>query len=658
MISQNTIQKIFEYSRIEEVVRDFVRLKKSGVNYKGLCPFHNEKTPSFMVNPAKNIFKCFGCGEAGNALSFIMKLEHFTYPEALRYLAEKYSINIEEDSNSEDVAAEMEEKESIYALNSFAQKYYTRMLHESEEGKAIAKTYLIARGFKKSDMDTFLLGYNPDVWDAFTQHAIENGFSINLLEKSGLTIFKDTNKIYDRFKGRIIFPIQNVSGRIIGFGARLIASEPNRPKYLNSPETEIYNKSKVLYGLNLAKSKIVNYDNCYLVEGYTDVIALHRAGVENVVSSSGTSLTKEQILMIKRYTQNITILYDGDKAGIMASLRGIDMILEEDMNVKIVSFPDGEDPDSFTQKNTDVVFRNYIHEHATDFIKFKTELLLKDVGNDPIKKTKVISDIVESIALIPDLIKRSVYIQECSSILDMSEQVLQKALSKTIHNKLKKQSGHDTVFQEEPVYQENKEQQILADTDDATTDEKELITFLLQFPNAILTFCKEEALHKPKSELRDDDKYALTVAAYIVQEITKDNLRFDNELYQTVFDEIAMLVAENKEINEHDFINHQDEKIRTLVIGLTVKVNEISKNWEEKFHIYVVNDKEKLFQIGPWLVQNFKSRKLFRLIKENGEKIKTAKDADEITRLINHHMKLQQIKNNLGDNLSRVFIKY
>jgi len=656
LISSGTIQKILDYARIEEVVNDFVPLKKSGVNYKGICPFHNEKTPSFMVNPAKNIFKCFGCGESGNPVSFVMKHEHYTYPEALRYLAEKYSITIDEDKQSVNDIQEIEERESLFNLNAFAQKFFTDMLFKSEAGKAIALTYLDSRGFKKGDYEKFFIGYNPDVWDALTQHAINGGYSLSVLEKSGLTIFKDTNKCYDRFKGRIIFPIQNLTGRFVGFGGRLIGKDEKRPKYVNSPESEVYNKSKILYGLYQAKNKISLLDNCYLVEGYTDVIAMHRAKIENVVSSSGTSLTKEQINLLKRYTKNITMLFDGDPAGIKASLRGIDMILEEGMNVKIVSFPEGDDPDSFLEKNTNEQARTYIEKNAKDFIRFKTSLLLEDAKDDPIKKANLIKEIIESISLIPEPVNRSVYVKECSVMLNIGEQVLQNQLSKVLREKSrKKYSITQREVPEPTAYTAEKQEEI--NIDDHGDDEKYLIKFLLNHANESITYIKEDASDKAKSMLKEEDMHTLTVAQYFVEDIIKDGLSFENPIYQNIFDEIAMSVAKGEQVDESYFLNHTNTDVKKTAIDLSMVQFELSPNWEKKFEIFIAGEKERLLYLSVWFLENLKASKIIKMINDNAEKLKHTTSFDEVQAILEQQNALMSLKKAIGKKMKRVFLK-
>ncbi|MDP4282714.1 MAG: DNA primase, partial [Bacteroidota bacterium] len=423
MITQDTISNILSATRIEDVVGDFVSLKRRGVNYIGLCPFHNEKTPSFTVSPAKGIYKCFGCGKAGNAVNFLMEHEHFSYPEALRFLAKRYQIEIDEEVQTPEQLQEQNEKDALFLLNSYAQQFFEKNLFDTEEGKAIGLSYLKKRGFREDIIRKFQLGYSPEKWDALVSSAQENGYKPEYLAKTGLGIPKE-NRMTDRFHGRVIFPIHSVTGRITGFGGRIMTDNKQVAKYINSPESDIYDKSRSLYGLFLAKNSIVSHDTCLLVEGYTDVISLYQAGIDNVVASSGTSLTQEQVKLILRYTPNITILYDGDPAGIKASMRGIDMVLEQGMNVRIVLLPDGDDPDSFARKNRAADVEKFIKDNAVNFILFKTKILLDETSGDPIKKAALIKEIVKTISLIPDAISRSVYTKECSSMMDVPEQTL------------------------------------------------------------------------------------------------------------------------------------------------------------------------------------------------------------------------------------------
>jgi DNA primase len=439
MIPQSTIQQIIDTARIEEVVGDYVSLKKRGVNLLGLCPFHNEKTPSFTVSPAKGIYKCFGCGAAGSSVGFIMEHEHLSYPEALKYLARKYQIEVEEEEQTAEQIAQYNERESMLQTVDFASKFFVEQLWETDKGKSIGLNYLTERGISTEMIKKFQLGYSPDEWTALTDHALKNAHDISLLEKTGLTIIREDKK-FDRFKGRVMFPIHNLSGQVIAFGGRTLSTDKKQAKYLNSPESDLYHKSKVLYGISFARNEMVREDNCFLVEGYTDVISLFDSGVENVVASSGTALTTDQIKLIKRFTNNVTVLYDGDFAGIKAGLRGVDMILAEGMNVRVVMFPEGEDPDSFARSHRSSEVKEYITDQAQDFISFKTNLLSDEAQSDPIKRAGLIKEIVQSISVIPDAITRQVYVRECSSMLEMPEQTLMNELNKLLHKKFKDES--------------------------------------------------------------------------------------------------------------------------------------------------------------------------------------------------------------------------
>ncbi|MCB0399484.1 MAG: DNA primase, partial [Winogradskyella sp.] len=456
MISQNTISQVFETARVEEVIGDFVQLKKAGSNFKGLSPFSEERTPSFMVSPVKQIWKDFSTGKGGNAVTFLMEHEHFTYPEAIRYLAKKYNIEIEETERTDEENEQANAKESLYLVSEYANEYFQKVLQKTDQGQAIGKSYFKERGFTEETIKKFQLGYSLDEWQAFTDDALGKGYQLEFLEKTGLTIVKDERR-FDRFKGRVMFPIHSMSGRVLGFGGRILTNDKKAAKYLNSPESDIYHKSKVLYGLFFAKKTIAKEDNCFLVEGYTDVIQFYQKGVKNVVSSSGTALTSEQIRLINRLTNNITVLFDGDAAGIRASIRGIDLILEQGMNVKVCTFPDGEDPDSFAKSNTLEELTTYLNENAKDFIQFKASLLVKEANNDPIKKAETIRDIVNSIAKIPDAIKREIYVRECASIMDISENVLFSTLAQI--NKKEFQEANKQYKQDQKAFEVVKTEQ-------------------------------------------------------------------------------------------------------------------------------------------------------------------------------------------------------
>jgi DNA primase len=609
LISKQTIARILEEARIEEVVGEFVKLKKSGQNYKGLSPFTTERNPSFYVSPAKGIYKCFSSGKGGNAVSFIMEHEHFSYPEALTYLAKKYGIPIEEDAFSPEETQAESERETLFQVTAFALEFFMKNLHETEAGKAIGLAYFKGRDLKMENITKFQLGYSPDSWDAFTRHALDSGYKLEYLEKTGLTISKEARH-YDRFRGRVIFPIHNISGRILGFGGRTLLKEDNVPKYVNSPESEIFNKSQVLYGLYFAKSAIIRQDNCYLVEGYTDVISMHQAGIENVVASSGTALTEEQIRLIKRYTPNVTILYDGDPAGIKASFRGIDMVLEQGMNVRIVLFPDGEDPDSYARKHRRAEVEELITKGAQDFIRFKTSLLLKEAANDPIKRAGLIKEIVGSISLIPDPIYRSVYIKECSSLMEVQEQMLMSSLNKMLYQRDRRRTEQEAARQDveypEPVAPRQ------FDTEDNVIEyiEKYLIYLLLCYGNYMLNF-KDE----------DNNKIEIIAAQYIIDELMSDDIKFSNMIYQKIFEEYKSQFFDSNEIDERYFINHGDSIIANTTSTLLISNYVLAKwekysrsvkterdNIEENIHRAILNLKLKIVE--------FRIRQISRIINE------------------------------------------
>ncbi len=618
MITSETIDKIMDATRIEEVVGEFVTLKKRGVNLVGLCPFHNEKTPSFNVSAPKGIYKCFGCGKGGNAVNFLMEHEHYSYPEALRYLAKKYSIDIVEERPSAEQQEAMDEKESLFNLSSFAQKYFEEQLHETEEGKAIALSYLKERGFSLEVIKKFGLGYSPDKWDYFTQAAIKQGYKKEYLLKTSLTKSKD-QLLYDTFRGRIIFPIHNLSGRVLGFGARIMTSEKNKPKYINSAESEIYHKSKVLYGLYFAKSPMASQENCYLVEGYTDVISLHQAGIHNVIATSGTALTVAQIKLIRRYTSNVTLLFDSDPAGLKAAFRGTDMILEEGLNVRIVVFPDGEDPDSFATKKRPAEVKEFLKNNANDFISLKTELLLKEAENDPIKKASLIKSIAESISLVPDPITRSLYTQKCSNLMQVEEKLLVSEVNKLRRQRYLKKNQAERTDQESTTSDtyEKSPVQIDEQPPENDTQEKELIRLLLHHADKEMQFEVENEDKRP-------EVIQVKVIDFIVNDILADKLTFDNECCQKMFNMFSD-ACNNKQIPPMKvFTEHADHDIQSLAIDLLSAKYALSKNWEHRHKIYVANEEDNIKPSILHAVYAFKLKKLEVMIRETQEAIRDA----------------------------------
>ncbi len=638
LIKPETIQRILDTSRIDEVVSDFVSLKKRGTNYVGLCPFHNEKTPSFHVSPSKGIFKCFGCGKGGDSVNFIMEHEHYSYVEALKYLAEKYNVEIEEVQMSSEMKAELSERETIFAIHQFAQKSFTENLLNKDEGKQIALTYFKEREFTMETIKKFQLGYCLANWEAFTKEALSSGYTKEQLLKSGLTLEKE-GRYYDRFRERVIFPIHNLSGRILGFGGRILTSDKTKAKYINSPETDIYNKSKVLYGIHFAKNAIVKEDNCLLVEGYTDVISMHQAGVENVVSSSGTSLTTDQIRLIKKYTSNITIIYDGDPAGIKASLRGINMVLSEDMNVKIVLLPEPEDPDSFVKKNRTSEVKAYFAEKAQNFILFKTQLLLSEAKHDPILKSKVISEIIEDISLIPNVISRSVYIQECSSLFELPEnsliaqlnKIVAKRFKKTVQRSSEEQESHQPLDDDIMVGMPDAPPQITVDYYNPQYQEMAIIHLLLNHGTKHFT-------HETVDEEGKKNRTEFVVAEFVLKDLTEDEVEFMNPLYIKMFEEYKNTYFDvNKDIIKH-FTSHSDEEIRQLSIDLLSFPYTISPEWETKFNIYTadinIENSPLLNEYVLSSILNLKLRNVEILIHDMEEKLKTETEMDESLSLL------------------------
>jgi DNA primase len=640
LIPKETVDKIIETSRIEEVVGDFVSLKKRGTSMIGLCPFHNEKTPSFHVSVGKGIFKCFGCGQGGDSVRFIMEHEKATYPEALRYLANKYSIEIEEVENSPEEQAVNDRRESLYIVSGWAAKFFHQQMMETDEGKSIGLSYFKERGFRDDIIKKFELGYSPDVWDALTQQGLKEGYNIQFLEDTGLTIRKDNDKLYDRFRGRVMFPIHSFTGRVIGFGGRTLKTDKAVPKYVNSPESDIYHKSNVLYGLFFAKKSMRDEDNCYLVEGYADVLSVHQAGVENVVASSGTSLTIEQIRMIGRFTKNITILYDGDEAGIKASLRGLDMILEEGLNVKVVNFPDSHDPDSYVQKFGSAAFKTHIDQNKKDFILYKTGILLKDAGNDPIKRAGIIREVVESIAKIPDGIKASVFVRECSSLLQIEERVLISELNKIRLGKIKKdtnsyspQNNPDTV----PVSIEP-ELPGISDTDEK--QEREIVRLLLNYGHELVHW---------------DDITDTYIAPYIIANLA--DVSFENILCVRIIDEYKKQLENGALPSEQDFIKHADHEIADLAISMVSSPYILSENWYAKRKIYVRNESENLRLTILGGIFHLKKRKVDRILKKIRDDIQAETDIDNQNILMRHYMQVKEVEKGISIFLGSVIVK-
>ncbi|TXE06857.1 DNA primase [Gelidibacter salicanalis] len=596
MISRFSIEQVFETARVEEVIGDFVNLKKAGSNFKGLSPFSDERSPSFVVSPVKQIWKDFSSGKGGNAVTFLMEHEHFTYPEAIKYLARKYNIEIEETEQTNEQKEEANERESLYLVNEFANTYFQKILYKTDQGKSIGLSYFKERGFTDATIKAFNLGYSLDEWQGFTDEALKKGYQIQFLEKTGLTIVKE-DKRFDRFKGRVMFPIHSMSGRILGFGGRILGTDKKAAKYMNSPESEVYHKSKILYGLFHAKQAIAKEDNCYLVEGYTDVIQFHQTGIKNVVASSGTALSPEQIRLINRLTKNITVLFDSDAAGLRASVRGIDLILEQGMNVKVCTFPKGEDPDSFARQNTLEELSAYLDENAKDFIQFKASLLVEDAKNDPIKKADTIREIVNSIAKIPDPIKREIYIRECSHIMDISEQVLFTTLAQ-INKKGSQDPGNqqppeqrafEVMRTEKPTQKINHQYEL----------ELKIIEILLLYGNETEQF--EDLV------LKEDEKsgelklepviHEAKVFEKIYLDLQEDEMQFSDEGFKNLYYVIIDALHQSKEFQLKDFINKLDQNMANEVTTILMNDERYSLHDWERNHIVPKEKKETIAQL-------------------------------------------------------------
>ncbi|MDX9882274.1 MAG: DNA primase [Prolixibacteraceae bacterium] len=642
MIDQATIERIIDAAEITDVVSEFVTLRRRGVNLLGLCPFHNEKTPSFTVSPAKGIFKCFGCGKGGNSVNFIMEHEHLSYPEALRWLAKKYHIEIEEKEETEEERQLKDERESMMIVSEFAKNYFHRYLLKENEGRTIGLSYLKERGIRDDIVKKFELGFCPDGKDVFTQAAQREGYKIDFLEKTGLTVRRD-DWVADRFAGRVMFPVHNVAGRVIAFGGRILKDDKKSAKYLNSPESEIYHKSRVLYGIFQAKRDIVKFDKCYLVEGYTDVLSFHQAGIENVVASSGTALTPDQIRLIRRFTPNVTIIYDGDAAGIKASLRGIDIVLEEGINVKVLLLPNGEDPDSFARSMGASQLTEYIKAHETDFIRFKTQLLLGDTENDPVSRARLIGDIVRSIAVIPDAITRSVYIKECSKLLDVQENVLYTEIRKILQKENEEQQRKE-IREQMKARQEPAPVQETLTTNLFEIEEREILRILLKYFGRELFEVEGENPH---------ETVTLTVGQYVLGELDNDGLSSTN----SNINQMLGIFRENCGNRDFDpprfFINHPETGLSKMASDLLAEKYVESKRWG-KSGAFVEAESDILDLLVPRIIQEYKLKKVKAILKQLEKKIQVASndgDFEKIMELQNQYINLKKIGKYLSEQL-------
>lgn len=657
MISKATIDTVFETARVEEVIGDFVQLKRAGSNFKGLSPFSDERSPSFMVSPVKQIWKDFSSGKGGNSVAFLMEHEHFTYPEAIRYLAKKYNIEIEETVQTDEEKANTDVRESMYLVSEFAQKYFHNTLLNTEEGKAIGYSYFKERGFTNETIKKFALGYSPETWDAFTKEALGKGYKLEFLERTGLTIPKD-DRPFDRFKGRVMFPIQSMSGRILGFGGRILTNDKKAAKYLNSPESDIYHKSKVLYGIFQAKQAIAKQNNCFLVEGYTDVIQFNQAGIENVVASSGTALTPDQIRLINRLTKNITVLFDGDAAGLRASIRGIDLILEEGMNVKVCAFPDGEDPDSFARKTPYEELVLYLENNSKDFIQFKASLLMNEAKSDPVKKAGLIRDMVTSISKIPDRIQREIYVQECARIMDISEQVLVSTLAQLLQKETT-ETGKK-LLQERKTFEVIKNQEAISvqKVDIQFQLERKIIEILLLYGSSIEEF--EDVLLKTNAEGEIEnyiEKKEYPVYQRLYLSLQEDEVELTNPLFKMIYSNAITYFTQNEHFNIEHYLAQLPPELIPEVTDILMDDEKLAlHDWEAK-NIIVKQKDQTISQYVSETILTLRWYLVDKIIEELKGSITTDPNSDN-TEPLSLAMDYYKLINSFSKKLGRVMSRY
>ncbi len=648
MLDQSTIDKITDAAQIQDVVSDYVTLKKRGVNLLGLCPFHGEKTPSFIVSPAKGIYKCFGCGKGGNSVHFIMEHEQISYYEALKFLAKKYSIEFQERELTPEEMAVRNDRESMFLINEFAQKHFSSTLHNHIDGKSIGLAYFRERGFREDIIQKFQLGYSLELRDAFTQTALKSSYNKEYLVKTGLTLENESGQLSDRFRGRVMFPVHSLSGKVVAFGGRILKKDDKMAKYVNSPESEIYHKSNELYGIYFAKQAIVKQDKCFLVEGYTDVISMHQSGIENVVASSGTSLTPGQIRLIHRFTENVTVIYDGDAAGIKASIRGIDLLLEEGLNIKVLLLPDGDDPDSFARKQNATDFIEFVEKNSLDFIRFKTNLLLKDAGNDPVKRASLVNDIVRSISIIPSQIIRSEYVKECSSLLRVDEAMLYSEINKLKNTENEKNATRAQTAPTEPnPSQLQPNYGASLETAKFEKEERTILQVLIRFGQHPLYY-----LDEAKTQ-------TVSVANYIFDELERDELHFNLALHQSILAAYKTQMNDSSFVPERYFLYHQNSALSQLTAELITEKYTLSKLHSKIKK--VETDADRLIDLVPRVVFEYKNCYIIELIREKLLDLKAASDnknyklAEELMREM---ADLEVVKKALSKELGeRIIIK-
>ncbi len=646
MIDQATIDRITDAAQIQEVVSDYVTLKKRGMNLLGMCPFHNEKTPSFMVSPAKGIFKCFGCGKGGNSVHFIMGHEQISYYEALKFLAKKYNIEVQERELSPEEMAVRNDRESMLLVNDYAQKHFSHTLFHHIDGKSIGLSYFRERGFREDIIQKFQLGYSLDQRDAFTQAAMKAGYNKEYLVKTGLTFEGDNHYLADRFRGRVMFPVHTLSGKVVAFGGRVLKKDDKTAKYVNSPESEIYHKSNELYGIYFAKQAIVKQDRCFLVEGYTDVISMHQSGIENVVASSGTSLTPGQIRLIHRFTENVTVIYDGDAAGIKASIRGIDLLLEEGLNIKVLLLPDGEDPDSFARKHNSTDFIDYVDQKSSDFIRFKTNLLLADAGNDPIKRAGLVQDIVKSIAIIPNNIIRGEYVKECSTLLNVDEQMLYHQINQLKHTE---QEKNVTRYPPQDLFlppEHSEPSESTRESSKFDSEERNILQVLVRFGELVF--------------YHDENQQPVSVGEFIIEELERDAIVFTSPVHALMLAEFKKQCHQANFVSERFFVHHSDPEISILSADLISEKYTLSKIHSKIKK--VDSDADRLNDLVPRVVYEFKNSLMLEMIKQKLLEMKVANDnknnqlVDEIMReMANLDRIKKQLSKTLGDRIIHKF---
>ena len=654
-IDPETVERIKQAAAVADVIGDYVTVKKKGANYWACCPFHGEKTPSFSISPSKGIYKCFGCGKAGDSVRFVMDIEGLGYGEALRHLAKKYGIDIQEEEMTDDQILRQNERESLFIMLDYAKEFFKKQLYDTEEGKSIALPYFKERGFSDSTLQAFDLGYSPEAWDALLKSALKQGFSQEIIEKAGLVTQKnDEGKVYDRFRNRVIFPIHNVSGKIIAFGARILRNDAksSQAKYLNSPETEVYHKSSSLYGIHQAKNELRRLDVCYLVEGYTDVISLHQAGIKNVVASSGTSLTIEQIKLIGRFTQHITVLYDGDSAGIKAALRGMDLILEEGLQVNLVVFPEGQDPDSYVRKIGSEAFVEYIKKESKDIISFQANLFLQEAGDDPFKRSELIKEMVLSISKIPDAIQRSLFIQKTSSLMRLEEDVLLAEMNKIHLKNLKQRGGANSQSGSAPISSQefSEVQNLIEPVSETGIESYQNLAFYQE------SECIRLLVNFGHLEINPEKAPGVSVTQYLLEEL--DGVLFQMPLFNKLMDICKTEFKNSNSLKPEFYLHHTDEEIQRFAIDCSSEKHNLSTTWKDRHEIKVTNEAEMLEDLAYKNVLRLRKVYNDQRLQESLDLMANFQgDPNDMNDLLVNFIRLKEVQKNISQELGTVIEK-